>query len=103
MGKERRTHMAIVQFRVDDELKKQATEVFENLGIDLSTAMRMFLKKSVMCNGIPFLVFNQNEPDDYLEAMQLLRQMQKISEANGNSEMTLDEINRIIALAREKK
>lgn len=95
--------MAIVQFRVDDELKKQATEVFENLGIDLSTAMRMFLKKSVMCNGIPFLVFNQNEPDDYLEAMQLLRQMQKISEANGNSEMTLDEINRIIALAREKK
>ena len=94
--------MAIVQFRVDDELKKQATEVFENLGIDLSTAMRMFLKKSVMCNGIPFLVFNEPKPRDPSKGLAALKRMQEISEANGNSEMTLDEINKIIAEARRE-
>lgn len=45
---------SIVQFRVDDDLKNEATAVYEKLGIDLSTAMRMFLKRSVMENGIPF-------------------------------------------------
>ena len=40
--------MAIVQFRVDDDLKMQATSVYEKLGIDLSTALRMFMKSSVL-------------------------------------------------------
>ena len=45
---------SIVQFRIDDDLKNQATELYDRLGIDLSTAMRMFLKRSVSVNGIPF-------------------------------------------------
>lgn len=42
---------SIVQFRVDDDLKNVATKIYEELGIDLSTAMRMFLKRSVIVNG----------------------------------------------------
>ena len=44
----------LVQVRIDDELKNQATAVYDALGIDLSTAVRMFLKRSVMVNGVPF-------------------------------------------------
>ena len=44
----------LVQVRVDDELKDQATAVYDALGIDLSTAIRMFLKRSIMVNGVPF-------------------------------------------------
>ena len=36
--------MAILQVRIDDELKNQASVVYGELGIDLSTAVRMFLK-----------------------------------------------------------
>ena len=39
---------------MDDSLKDEAAQVFENLGIDISTAVRMFLKRAVMENGIPF-------------------------------------------------
>ncbi|WP_283170943.1 type II toxin-antitoxin system RelB/DinJ family antitoxin [Curtanaerobium respiraculi] len=46
----------IVQARVEDELKKEAVQVFENLGLDLSTAIRMFLKKAVATRSIPFEV-----------------------------------------------
>ena len=43
-----------MQVRIDDELKNQATAVYDALGIDLSTKVQMFLKRSVMVNGVPF-------------------------------------------------
>jgi len=45
---------SLLQVRVDDSLKEDAAQVFERLGIDTSTAVRMFLKRAVMENGIPF-------------------------------------------------
>ena len=46
--------MAVLQIRLDDDLKKQASIVFDELGLDLSTAVRMFLKKAVSEKGLPF-------------------------------------------------
>ena len=51
---ERGTNMAVLQVRVDDELKKQASELLEKEGLDLSTAVRMFLKKVVLQRCYPF-------------------------------------------------
>ena len=39
---------------LDSELKKQAMELFSDLGIDLSTAVTLFLKQAVINQGIPF-------------------------------------------------
>ena len=92
--------MAIIQFRVDDDLKLQATSVYEKLGIDLSTAIRMFLKRSVVANGIPFSMVLEEDDYNSSKAKQAIKNMQKISLENGYSEMTLDEINEEIRLAR---
>ena len=46
--------MAIVQFRVDDDIKKKASELYESLGIDLSTALRSFLRRSIVVGGFPY-------------------------------------------------
>ncbi len=43
-----------VQVRVDDDTRKQANEVFERIGLDIPTAIRMFLKQSIESNGLPF-------------------------------------------------
>ena len=93
--------MAIVQFRVDDKTKEDATAIFESIGIDLSTAMRMFLKKCIAFNGIPFSLINDEKPYVAKEATKILDEMSKVSEANGNSDMTLDEINQEIYQARK--
>lgn len=45
---------SVVQFRVDDELKNKFVEIYADLGLDLPSAMRMFMKRSVMTKGIPF-------------------------------------------------
>ncbi len=45
---------SLLQVRVEDSLKDEAAQVFDRLGIDTSTAVRMFLKRAIMENGIPF-------------------------------------------------
>lgn len=44
----------LVQIRVDEDLKNEAASIYERLGLDLPTAIRVFLKKSVEESGIPF-------------------------------------------------
>ena len=40
--------------RVDKEVKDNAKMIFAELGIDLSTAVNIFLKQSIREHGIPF-------------------------------------------------
>ncbi|CBJ22508.1 conserved hypothetical protein [Streptococcus mitis B6] len=53
-NKSRRIAMSQIAVRVDDELKKEATAIFNELGLDMSTAVKLFLKQSVLTRGIPF-------------------------------------------------
>ena len=91
--------MALLQIRVDEELKNQANAIYSELGIDLSTAVRMFLKKSVQIGGFPF---DTKIDESTLKAILSVDNMRSISEQNGNSNMTLDEINDEIKLARRE-
>ena len=53
-----------VQIRIDENLKKQATELFSQLGIDMSSAMDIFLRQCVMRRGLPFdVVIPQYKPE----------------------------------------
>jgi DNA-damage-inducible protein J len=45
---------SLIQVRVETELKRQAEELFTDLGIDAPSAIRLFLKQAVSKNGIPF-------------------------------------------------
>lgn len=92
--------MAVLQVRVDDDLKNQATAIYNELGIDLSTAVRMFLRKTVSVGGIPF---ETKIDETTLKAILAVENMRNISESNGNSSMTLNDINQEIKKAREEK
>ena len=43
-----------INIRVDSELKRKAEAVYAELGMNLSTAMNVFLRSSVRYGGIPF-------------------------------------------------
>ena len=45
-----------INVRVDAELKQHADELFSDLGLNMSTAINMFLISAVNHNGIPFEV-----------------------------------------------
>jgi len=95
------TETSLIQARVDTELKNEASELFESLGLDMTTAIKVFLKRCLQEGGIPFEIRNNKESSlDALKAFMLLRQQ---AEANGVSDLTLDEINAEIAAARKAR
>ncbi|KXT67237.1 type II toxin-antitoxin system RelB/DinJ family antitoxin [Streptococcus gallolyticus] len=42
--------------QVDDELEKEASKLYEDLGFDITTAIRMFLIQSVRTRSLPINV-----------------------------------------------
>ena len=58
------------QIRIDEELKKQATELFGQLGTDISSATNMFLRQCVLRGGLPFNVELPNYKPEVRDAME---------------------------------
>lgn len=46
--------MANINIRVDEEIKEQSKDVFESLGMDLSTGIKIYLKQVITQKAIPF-------------------------------------------------
>ncbi len=55
--------MATLQIRIDDNTKAAADSLFNGLGLDTPTAVRMFLAAALEHDGIPFEVKRQNNPE----------------------------------------
>ncbi len=52
--------MAQLQVRTDDKLKKQAQKILKGMGLDLSTAVNMYLYQIVSTESIPFPIRTKN-------------------------------------------
>ena len=48
-----KTSMSI---RLDSEVKEQAQQVFNHLGMDMTTAINIFLRQAIQYQGLPFYV-----------------------------------------------
>ena len=83
----------LVQVRVDKKLKEEVSEIYEMLGLDLPTAIRMFLVRSKLERGLPFTTRLPKETVTRPEALDAL-------DASGAPDMTPDEINAEIAAVR---
>ena len=45
-----------INIRVDSDVKAQAQRLFSDLGMDLTTAVNVFLRQSIEQGGIPFMI-----------------------------------------------
>ena len=89
----------LVQFRMDDALKIKASEICEQLGIDLPTYYRMCTVRMIQENGIPFSTkLDRAEDNRGLSAMKAASMLAK---EKGISDMSLEEINIEINEARK--
>lgn len=95
------SEQTLIQFRADKQLKQEVTEIYEAMGMDLPTALRMFMTRTRQVRGLPFearLPDNAITRSEALNAFSALRQ-----QAADVPEMTLDEINGEIADARARR
>lgn len=91
---------ALIQLRVEERLKKEVTDIYEKLGLDLPTAIRIFLTRSVQEQGIPFDMTLKSNGYKAEAAVRAMRELSREAEKNGTANMKLDEINAEIKAAR---
>lgn len=76
---------------VDQELKKQAVELFNKFGLDLSTAISLFLSQSVREQRIPFEIRlnipNQTTTEALNEFSEMKKDKKKYKRYNSLSEL----------------
>lgn len=58
-----------INVRVDENLKKEAEGLFNDLGLNMSSAITMFLKTAVRYDGIPFQLHRNKMNSETLEAL----------------------------------
>lgn len=62
--------------RVDENLKKNAEELLNDLGMNMSTAINVFLRQLVRVHGIPFEIKAEVPNAETLEAMEEIKRME---------------------------
>ena len=43
-----------MSIRLDSEVKEQAQQIFNHLGMDMTTAINIFLRQAIQYQGLPF-------------------------------------------------
>ena len=72
--------MAQINIRIDDELKNRAENIFEELGLNMTTAFTMFIRQTIRQGGIPFDITTRTDPFYNTENIKVLHQSIKEAE-----------------------
>jgi DNA-damage-inducible protein J len=56
--------MATINIRTDSEIKAKSQEIFESLGLDMTTAINIFLRQTVRRNDLPFVLGSRPKGGD---------------------------------------
>lgn len=71
------TEDSSIKLRIDENLKKEATALFADLGLDIPTAIRIFLKQAVKHQGLPFEVRQLQLNEETIAAMKEANRISK--------------------------
>lgn len=82
------------QIRIDADIKKQVFELFNDLGLDMSSAVNLFLHQCLLRGGLPFSVEMPHYSQRTLNAMEEARRISHDPDVNGYSSM--DELKRAL-------
>ncbi|GHU79653.1 hypothetical protein FACS1894191_2940 [Clostridia bacterium] len=71
--------MAQVNIRIDDNLKAQADALFDELGLNMTTAFNIFVRQTVRQGGIPFAITTETERNERKSARENLDALLKFA------------------------
>lgn len=91
----------LIQFRADKTLKQETADIYEQLGMDLPTAFRMFMKRSIQAKGLPFEARLPEQTVTRTDALEAFYQAR--AQMSELPEMSLEEINNEIKEARAER
>lgn len=85
-----------LNIRTDKEIKEKAEKIYSSLGLNMTTAINIFLRASIRKNGIPFdLKFNV--PND--ETLKAIKEARKIAkDKNVQSYDSIEELRKALEI-----
>lgn len=66
-----------INVRVDSGLKQEAEALFNDLGLNMSSAINMFLRSAINCDGIPFEIKRSTPNAETKAALDEYEEMKK--------------------------
>jgi len=96
-----------VTIRVEEETKRQFDDFCENVGLNITTAIVLYMKAVLRTRELPFTITDFGTPIQSKKAAlakgkAALKKAQAQAVTNGTASMTLDEINMEIQAARKE-
>jgi DNA-damage-inducible protein J len=79
--------------RVDEDLKRKAEAIFQELGLNMSAAMNIFLRQSVRYGGIPFELRLEKPNAETLSAIDDVDNNRNMSKTFNNVKDLLADLN----------
>ncbi len=82
-----------INIRVDSKVKEEAEKLFSKIGMNMSTAMNVFLRQSIRYGGIPFEI-RINEPNEITRnAIEDVENKRNLSKSFDNIEALMEDLN----------
>lgn len=94
-----------ISIRIDEDIKKEAEILCDKIGLTLSAVTNVFYRQFVRTQGIPFPITAidiETPKKARKELKEAFRAAQEQSVINGTDDMSMDEINDIIAECRQE-
>ena len=95
--------MAVLQIRLEESLKNDVSALFDRLGMDIPTAVRIFFKRALVENGLPFEVKSKPCTPNGAALLAALRELNEEAKAAGSIGMSEEEIEAEISAARAER
>jgi len=84
--------MAQVNIRIDDALKERAEKLFDELGLNMTTAFNIFIRQTLRQGGIPFKITTNVDPFYSESNMNVLRESIKEADEGKFVTKTMEEL-----------
>jgi len=94
-----------ITVRLDSEKKRKFDELCQETGMSANTAINIFVNQMVRSKSLPFMVtVETNQKEDSREKFaEMFQRQRQLAEEGKTPDMSLDEINHEIYLARQER
>ena len=79
--------------RIEEDLKKQADALFAELGLNMSSALNIFIREAVRYGGIPFELRLENPNSKTRAAITDVKKKRNLSDAFASVDELMDDLN----------
>lgn len=89
--------MATIQIRIDEKTKRSVQKVLAELGLDMSTAVKAYLKQIELHEGIPLKLVTKNgltpqEEKEIIKASRQARRGENVSKSFKSAKALIDNL-----------